>query len=122
MDISTRTSFPGSNCNFKVRVFITHGGAGSAQETICHKTPIVGIPINGDQVDNEESYPMLHVLSSAHQCGRGSEERGWFNGGLAQPGGRQPACLSAGGVGQPQVQGGRHQAVRPNHGHTSAPS
>merc|ERR1712037_124049 len=33
-----------------VRVFITHGGAGSAQETICHKTPIVGIPINGDQV------------------------------------------------------------------------
>ena len=33
-------------------MFITHGGAGSAQETICHKTPIVGIPINGDQVDN----------------------------------------------------------------------
>ena len=32
-----------------VKLFITHGGAGSIQETICHKTPIVGIPINGDQ-------------------------------------------------------------------------
>lgn len=36
----------------KVQLFITHGGAGSAQETICHKTPIVGIPINGDQHTN----------------------------------------------------------------------
>jgi len=36
----------------KVHLFITHGGAGSAQETICHKTPIVGIPINGDQHTN----------------------------------------------------------------------
>jgi len=36
----------------KVRLFITHGGAGSSQETICHKTPIVGIPINGDQHTN----------------------------------------------------------------------
>ena len=25
-----------------VKLFITHGGAGSIQETICHKTPIVG--------------------------------------------------------------------------------
>ena len=32
-----------------VKLFITHGGAGSIQETICHKTPIVGIPITGDQ-------------------------------------------------------------------------
>ena len=32
-----------------VKLFITHGGAGSIQETICHKTPIVGIPIQGDQ-------------------------------------------------------------------------
>ena len=38
----------------QVQLFITHGGAGSAQETICHKTPIVGIPINGDQVDKLE--------------------------------------------------------------------
>ena len=35
-----------------VKLFITHGGAGSIQETICHKTPIVGIPIGGDQVVN----------------------------------------------------------------------
>ena len=35
-----------------VRLFITHGGAGSIQETICHKTPIVGVPINGDQIVN----------------------------------------------------------------------
>lgn len=35
-----------------VKMFITHGGAGSIQETICHKTPIVGVPIMGDQVVN----------------------------------------------------------------------
>ena len=32
-----------------VRLFVTHGGAGSIQETICHKTPIVGVPVHGDQ-------------------------------------------------------------------------
>ena len=32
-----------------VRLFITHGGAGSVQETLCHKTPIVGVPVHGDQ-------------------------------------------------------------------------
>ena len=35
-----------------VKLFITHGGAGSIQETICHKTPVVGIPIGGDQLVN----------------------------------------------------------------------
>ena len=35
-----------------VKLFITHGGAGSIQETICHKTPVIGIPIQGDQVAN----------------------------------------------------------------------
>lgn len=35
-----------------VKLFITHGGAGSIQETICHRTPVVGIPLNGDQVMN----------------------------------------------------------------------
>ena len=35
-----------------VKVFITHGGAGSVQETICHKTPIVGVPFGGDQFPN----------------------------------------------------------------------
>ena len=77
-----------NNCVLQVQLFITHGGAGSAQETICHKTPIVGIPINGDQVTDWESDPILpNVLPSAHQRGRGSEERGWLAGGLAQPGG-----------------------------------
>ena len=32
-----------------VRLFITHGGMGSIQETLCHKTPIVGVPVHGDQ-------------------------------------------------------------------------
>lgn len=36
----------------KVKLFITHGGAGSYQETICHKTPVVGIPIALDQFVN----------------------------------------------------------------------
>ena len=35
-----------------VKVFISHGGAGSFQETICHKTPIVGVPFFGDQTVN----------------------------------------------------------------------
>ena len=35
-----------------VKVFITHGGAGSLQETICHKTPILGVPFFGDQTVN----------------------------------------------------------------------
>ena len=35
-----------------MKVFVTHGGAGSIQETICHKTPIVGVPMFGDQPVN----------------------------------------------------------------------
>jgi len=35
-----------------VKLFVTHGGAGSIQETICHKTPIIGVPMNGDQIVN----------------------------------------------------------------------
>ena len=38
----------------KVVVFLTHGGAGSLQETICHRTPIVGIPVHGDQFPNTQ--------------------------------------------------------------------
>jgi len=36
----------------KVRLFVTHGGAGSLQETICHATPVVAVPIMGDQFVN----------------------------------------------------------------------
>jgi hypothetical protein len=36
----------------KVRLFITHGGAGSVQEAICHKTPLLGIPLSNDQKTN----------------------------------------------------------------------
>ena len=35
-----------------VKLFISHGGAGSIQETICHNTPIVGVPFFGDQTVN----------------------------------------------------------------------
>ena len=35
-----------------VKLFITHGGAGSVQETICHKTPAIGIPFFADQPAN----------------------------------------------------------------------
>ncbi|KAL5273451.1 UGT2A1 family protein [Megaselia abdita] len=38
--------------NPKVKVFITHGGLQSFQETVFHAVPIVGIPIYGDQVHN----------------------------------------------------------------------
>ena len=33
-------------------MFITHGGAGGLQETICHRTPVLGIPIMNDQKSN----------------------------------------------------------------------
>ena len=36
----------------KVTLFITHGGAGSLQETICHGTPVIAVPIMGDQFVN----------------------------------------------------------------------
>jgi len=35
-----------------VKLIISHGGAGSFQEAICHQTPIVGIPLDGDQKMN----------------------------------------------------------------------
>merc|ERR1719318_246247 len=35
-----------------VKLFITHGGAGSFQEAVCHETPMVGIPMDGDQQMN----------------------------------------------------------------------
>ena len=44
-----------------VKLFVTHGGAGSIQETICHKTPIVGIPLMGDQVNNLAEAETQHL-------------------------------------------------------------
>jgi glucuronosyltransferase len=35
-----------------LKLFITHAGAGSLQETICYTTPIIAIPINSDQFVN----------------------------------------------------------------------
>ena len=35
-----------------VKAFVSHGGAGSFQETICHQTPIIGVPFSGDQIVN----------------------------------------------------------------------
>lgn len=53
----------------KVVLFITHGGAGSLQETVCHKTPIVGIPITLDQHMNvaEAVQRGLGVLQDWHE-------------------------------------------------------
>jgi len=44
-----------------VKLFITHGGAGSIQETICHKTPIIGVPIFGDQPVNVKEAVNQHI-------------------------------------------------------------
>ena len=38
--------------NLPIRLFISHGGAGGLQESICHKTPILGVPIMNDQNTN----------------------------------------------------------------------
>jgi len=52
-----------------VKLFVTHGGAGSVQETICHKTPIVGIPLAGDQIVNvkESAYKHIGVQVDWHE-------------------------------------------------------
>ena len=44
-----------------VKLFITHGGAGSFQEAICHKTPIVGIPFVEDQFLNVDEATRKHI-------------------------------------------------------------
>lgn len=36
----------------RLRVFITHGGALSTQESIYHGTPVIGLPVFGDQMTN----------------------------------------------------------------------
>ena len=36
----------------KLKVFITHAGQSSFQETLCHQKPVVAIPISGDQPNN----------------------------------------------------------------------
>lgn len=35
-----------------LKVFVTHGGLGSTQEALTHAVPLVGVPINGDQMAN----------------------------------------------------------------------
>lgn len=35
-----------------VKLFITHAGQSSFQETICHQTPVVAMPVSGDQPAN----------------------------------------------------------------------
>jgi len=44
-----------------VRLFITHGGVSSFQETICHQTPIVGIPFIVDQFLNVDEATRKHI-------------------------------------------------------------
>ena len=44
-----------------VKLFITHGGVSSFQEAICHKTPMVGIPIFADQFLNIDEATRKHI-------------------------------------------------------------
>ena len=44
-----------------LRLFISHAGAGSLQETICHTTPIVAVPINSDQFVNANEAVRLGI-------------------------------------------------------------
>jgi len=34
------------------KLFVTHAGQSSSQETVCHRVPIVGMPVLGDQFAN----------------------------------------------------------------------
>ena len=42
-----------------LKVFITHGGQSSFQETLCHQKPTVGIPLTGDQPLNAKEMERL---------------------------------------------------------------
>jgi len=61
-----------------VKLFVTHGGAGSIQETICHKTPIVAVPIMGDQFVNSRVAveKKFGVLLKWHEVNEVSLKRG----------------------------------------------
>ena len=43
------------------KLFISHMGQSSAQETLCHQTPVVAIPINGDQPANANDLKRMGV-------------------------------------------------------------
>ena len=44
-----------------LKLFISHAGAGSLQETICYTTPIVAVPINSDQFVNANEAVRLGI-------------------------------------------------------------
>ena len=44
-----------------LKLFITHAGAGSLQESICYTTPIIAIPINSDQFANAKEAVRLGI-------------------------------------------------------------
>merc|ERR1712012_808525 len=44
-----------------LKLFITHAGAGSLQESICYTTPIIAVPINSDQFANAKEAVRLGI-------------------------------------------------------------
>ena len=44
-----------------VKVFVTHGGLHSIEETVSREVPIVGIPFYGDQSENVRKFVALGI-------------------------------------------------------------
>merc|ERR1719361_2890546 len=44
-----------------LKVFITHVGQGSFQETLCHQKPVIAVPISGDQPVNAMEVKRLGI-------------------------------------------------------------
>jgi len=45
----------------KLKVFVTHAGQSSFQETLCHQKPVVAIPVTGDQPINAKEAERLGI-------------------------------------------------------------
>lgn len=45
----------------KLKLFVTHAGQSSFQETLCHQKPVIAIPVTGDQPINAKEAERMEI-------------------------------------------------------------